>query len=100
MVSRRLVFVTSIVATAISSFTLGVIQTRRADAATDQTFDAQIASLRAEMRSQLGRTPKTESVSTAGTAGRITPAKDDVAVPTLNARAKMVAEIKQELQTE
>jgi hypothetical protein len=100
MVSRRLVFVTSIVATAISSFTLGVMQTHRADAATQQSYDAQLASLRAEVRTQLGRTPKAEAVSVAGTVGRTTTEKDSAANPSMSARAKMVAEIKQELQTE
>src|SRR5689334_18206282 len=103
MVTRRLVFVTSIVATAISSFTLGVIHTRRTDGATQGTYDAQIEALRAEMRSQLGRTQKNEAIVAAGTLGQVTPAAKDAdtdAVPSMTARAKMVAEIKQELQSE
>ncbi|HEY7288335.1 MAG TPA: serine protease [Vicinamibacterales bacterium] len=104
MVSRRLVFVTSIVATAISSFTLGVIHTRRADAASETSYDIQIAALRAEMKSQIGRAQKTEAVLPAGTMGTTakpvaTEAPAD-GVPNMTARAKMVAEIKQELQSE
>jgi hypothetical protein len=100
MVTRRLVFVTSIVATAISSFTLGVIQTRRADAAAEQSYDTQIAELRAEMRTQLGRVQKSEAVLAAGTSGTVVGRADAAASPSMNARAKMVAEIKQQLQTE
>lgn len=99
MVTRRLVFVTSIVATAISSFTLGVLHTRGSEGATQQSYDLQIAQIRAEMRSQLGGAQNAQAVSTAGEAeaGERSGAP---AGPTMSARAKMVAEIKQELQTE
>ena len=102
MISRRLVFVTSILATAVSSFTLGVLHTRRLDVSRQQTYDAQLDSLRAEIRSQLGHAQKSDAVVPAGTVGKVgVGAKDDAAVaPTLSARAKMVAEIKQELQSE
>jgi hypothetical protein len=105
MVSRRLVFVTSIVATAISSFTLGVLHTRKADADAQQAYDAQIAALRAEMRSQIGSSQRTEAVLTAGTVGKVTtqketPADQPPSLTSMAARAKMVAEIKQELQSE
>ena len=99
MISRRLVFVTSILATAVSSFTLGVIHTRRLDASKQQAYDAQLDSLRAEIRSQLGHAQKAEPVVPAGTVGRVG-VKDEAAPPTMSARAKMVAEIKQELQSE
>ena len=99
MVTRRLVFVTSILATAISSFTLGVIHTRRVDALADESFDAQIASLRAEMRTQLGRVARTEAVAPAATSGAVAP-KSSAADTAMSARAKMVAEIKQQLQAE
>ena len=104
MISRRLVFITSIIATAISSFTLGAMHMRRADAVTEQAYDAQIASLRAEMRTQLARAQRADGIVPAGTvgtsaAGKGETAKDD-ASPSMAARAKMVAEIKQELQSE
>jgi hypothetical protein len=95
MVTRRLVFVTSIVATALSSFTLGVVHTRYTDTSAQESYDAQLASLRAEMRSQLGRVTRAEAVGSAGTAGTVA-AKE----PSTSARAKMVAEIKQQLQSE
>src|SRR5262245_27799123 len=88
MVTRRLVFVTSIIATAIPSFTLGVIYTHRDGAESRE----EIASLRAEMHTRLARTPKPEPVSTTGTAVKAETGQ--------TARAKMVAEIKQELQNE
>jgi len=96
MVTRRLVFITSIVATAISSFTLGAMHTRYTDVIAQESYDAQIASLRAEMRTQLGRAQRVEAVASAGTVGTVA-AK---AEPGTAARAKMVAEIKQQLQTE
>ena len=88
MVTRRLVFVTSIVATAISSFTLGVLYTHRDDLESRE----QIASLRAEMHTRLARAPKPEAVSTTGTTVKSEAGQ--------TARARMVAEIKQELQNE
>jgi hypothetical protein len=103
MMSRRLVFLTSIVATAASFFTLGMLHARHADelsarALYGQQFDA----FRAEVRSELGKTRGSDAV--AGTSGR--PAarapKEESAdlTPSTAARAKMVAEIKQELQNE
>jgi hypothetical protein len=101
MVTRRLVFVTSIVATGISSFTLGVVHTRRSEIAADAAYHAQIEALRTEMRTQLGRSSK-EQVTPAGTIGKVETTKDVApeASPSMSARAKMVAEIKQELQSE
>ena len=96
MVTRRLVFITSIVATALSSFTLGVVHTRYTDAIAQESYDAQIASLRTEMRTQLGKVTRAEAVASAGTAGTVAVKSE----PAANARAKMVAEIKQQLQTE
>ncbi len=96
MVTRRLVFITSIVATALSSFTLGVVHTRYTDAIAQESYDAQIASLCTEMRTQLGKVTRAETVASAGTAGTLAVKSE----PAANARAKMVAEIKQQLQTE
>jgi Trypsin-like peptidase domain len=96
MVTRRLVFITSIVATALSSFTLGVVHTRYTDAIAQESYDAQIASLRTEMRTQLGKVTRAETAASAGTAGTLAVKSE----PAANARAKMVAEIKQQLQTE
>ena len=101
MVSRRLVFITSIIATAISSFTLGVMHTRRAEGSARTSYDAQLEALRTEVRTELGRSHAADAVP-AGTIGRVPSAKEAPVdpSPSMNARAKMVAEIKQELQSE
>ena len=94
MVSRRLVFVVSILATAVSCYTLGIIQARRTDALVSGAYDAKIDAIRAEVHTTLGRAAKASAVAqTAGTAGRANE-------PTSASRARMVAEIKQELQSE
>src|SRR5689334_14177693 len=105
MMSRRLVFLTSIVATAASFFTLGMLHARHVDelsarALYGQQFDA----FRAEVRSELGKNRRADGAIPAGTSGR--PAarapKEESAdlTPSTAARAKMIAEIKQELQNE
>jgi hypothetical protein len=96
MVSRRLVFVASLFATAVSCFTLGVMHARRSDTLVANAYDAKIDAIRAEVRTTLGRTKTNAVTNTAGTAGH---AKEDAA-PSAAARARMVAEIKQELQNE
>ncbi len=98
MVSRRLVFVTSIIATAISSFTLGVLHSRAGDAAAETSYNQQIEALRQELRSQIGRVQTSAPVVPAGTIGQV--ATDADPAPSMSARAKMVAEIKQQLQNE
>ena len=97
MVSRRIVLLTSILATAISCFTLGVMHARRTDAIASSAYDAKIDAIRTEVRTTLGRVPRTPALATAGTAGHV---KDDGVTPAAAARARMVAEIKQELQSE
>ena len=96
MVSRRLVFSTSILATAVSFFTLGVVHSRRADA--DASYDAQLDAIRDEM----GKTQRAEAAVPAGTTGRLAGRAQAInTVPdSPSSRARMVAEIKQELQSE
>jgi hypothetical protein len=102
MISRRLVFITSTIATAISGFTLGVMHTRHRDVATRASYEAELQALRAEVRSELGQTHKTDAVMPAGTSGKASRAKDETSdlTPSVAARARMVAEIKKELQSE
>jgi hypothetical protein len=103
MVSRRFVFLTSILATAISCFTLGVMHTQRSDATTRASDAAQLArTIRAEVQSELGRASRTDAVQPAGTSGRTTTARGEAGEPTASAaaRARMVTQIKQELQSE
>jgi hypothetical protein len=99
MISRRLVFLASILATAVSCFTLGVMHARRSDAMAAHAYDAKIDAIRAEVRTELGRTNRTgltRAVVPAGTSGQL---KDDV-LPSASARERMVREIKQQLQSE
>ena len=99
MMSRRLIFTTSILATAILFFMLGVVHSRRDAAANRASYDAKLDAIRNEVRTQLGTAQRGESVVAAGTTGRMSTAKGDAA-PTGAGRASMVAEIKEQLQTE
>jgi hypothetical protein len=93
MISRRLIFTTSILATAVFFFTMGAVQSRRDVAASRQSYDAKLDAIRREVRSELGKAGPAEAVVTAGTSGRLAPKADA-------GRARMVAEIKEQLQTE
>jgi hypothetical protein len=92
MISRRVVFFTSIVATAVSFFTLGVLQARRGEASTRTAYDARIQEIRDELRRQ-------ETVA-AGTSGTLARAHDDNEESLPASRTQMMAEIKEELQRE
>jgi len=97
MISGRLVFLTSLIATAVSCFTLGIMHARSSDMLAARVYDAKIDAIRAEVRSELGRGRRTDAVVPAGTTGQL--AREDHA-PNLSARERMVREIKQELQSE
>jgi len=94
MLSRRFVYVTSVLATAISCFTLGVMHARRSEAIVASAYDAKIDALRTEVRTTLGRAVRNATAPAATTGHASEPA------PTAGSRARMVAEIKQELQSE
>jgi S1-C subfamily serine protease len=94
MISRRLVFFTSIVATATSCFTLGVLQTRRGDALSRTAYDARIQEIRDELRRQA----ETVAAGTSGAA--IARAQDGNEDSQPASRTEMMAEIKQDLQRE
>ena len=93
MISRRLVFISSILATACSCFTLGIMHARQGDA---RVYDAKIDAIRAEMRTELGRGRRPDAVVPAGTSGEVAHSSRAGAA----ARERMVREIKQELQSE
>jgi hypothetical protein len=96
MISRRLLFLGAFVAIAVCFFTLGVVHARRGEAAVNAGYDARIEALRDEMRRELGSDPVP-----AGTTGVMTPRPRRSAVePLLASRAQMIAQIKQELQSE
>ena len=101
VVSRRTVFVAAVLATAVSFYTLGIIHARHSDAIVERAYDAKIDAIRTEVRTELGRSRRTDAVVPAGTSGQTTRAKDETDVmPAKSARDRMVAEIKQELQSE
>src|SRR5437867_8205235 len=100
MVSRRTVFVAAVLATAVSCYTLGIIHARHTDAIVERAYDAKIDAIRTEVRTELGRTRRTEAVVPAGTSGQTTRSQEGEATPSKSARDRMVAEIKQELQSE
>jgi hypothetical protein len=76
-----------LIATAISFFTLGVVGTRRSDAAAQTSYEELVRAIRSQVKSEL-RLGALAEARPAGTAG--------VGVD----RAKIVAEIKEELQSE
>jgi hypothetical protein len=90
-ISRRTVFLASIIATAVSFFTLGVIGARRSDAAAQESYQATLAAIRSAVKSELGQGTR-GGATPAGTAGHVAPGD--------TARAQIVAEIKEELQSE
>jgi hypothetical protein len=93
---RRILFLGAFVAIAASFFALGVVHARRAEASVNAAYDARIDALRDEVRRDLGR----DSVP-AGTTGETSARARRTAVePSLALRAEMVAQIKQELQSE
>jgi S1-C subfamily serine protease len=94
MVSRRVLFSSAIVTTAVSCYALGVVQSHREDVAMRAAVDAKLDEIRAEVRAEAARKPRASAVATAGTAGRAE------GVPSATARARMVAEIKEQLQSE
>ncbi len=96
MVSRRFLSVVAILSTAVAFFLLGDFQARTGDAASRAEYDAKLDAIRAEVRSQVGRVGPAAVVA-AGTGGSLTAAIGSTGDPQ---RARMVNEIKQELQSE
>jgi hypothetical protein len=100
MMSRRLIFTTSILATAILFFVIGAVHSRNRDAASRASYDAKLEAIRSEVRSELGRSSRASGadavVSTTGTTGRMA----GKAAPADTSRQRMVAEIKEQLQAE
>ena len=87
--SRRTVFLVSLIATAISFFTLGVTGARRSDAAAQASYESMLEAIRSQVKSELGK--GSSNPLPEGTAGALGGKSD---------RESMVAEIKQELQNE
>jgi hypothetical protein len=99
MISRRFLVIISLITTATSFFLLGVFHARAGDAAERETYEAKLDALRAEVRGQLG-TGRIADVQVAATTGGM-PAVTHASVSRADAaRARMVAEIKRDLQSE
>lgn len=100
MTARRVVILTSLFSTAASFFTLGVLHAGRSDAASRASYEATLDAIRADVRSDNGRAPGSDAFVPAGTTGHGTRSAEAADFGTAAARARMVAEIKQQLQTE
>lgn len=99
MISRRVVFLSSILATAISFFTLGMMHARPGGA---DAYGAELAAIRAEVRTELAGKPRIEPGVPAATVGQVDHRGREGRDlgPGGSARAKLIAEIKDELQAE
>jgi hypothetical protein len=96
MMFRRIAFITSIVATAVSCFTLGVIQARHFDWM-GASYDARFDALRVELKDAIARNANAGPVGTAGDAVQTPQQMIDSAEV---ARAEMVSQIKEQLRNE
>jgi hypothetical protein len=101
MISRRFLIIIALITTATAFFLLGDFHASTNDAADRAAYDAKLDALRAEIRTQLGRTRAAETVS-AGTAGNaVSSASFDGPSNAGDAtRAEMIAVVKRELQSE
>ena len=101
MTTRRLVFLGSVIATAVSCYTLGILHERRSQVLTARAYDAKIDAIRAEVRTELGKAarPSDPAAVPVGTGSHVSRPKDPSEVTTVT-RDRIVAEVKQELQSE
>jgi hypothetical protein len=105
MISRRVVFATSVAATAVSCYTLGVLHTRSGEAATEASYEAKLEAIRTEIRSEIGKGGPSAAGAAGTTGSQQARTPVNSSEPTVTgfdqtARARMVAEIKNELQSE
>jgi hypothetical protein len=94
MVARRFVLSILLLATAVAFFTLGTIHSRSTDIASRAVYDAKLDAIRAE----LSNAHKADAIVPAGTSGRLARTTDPLSAPA--SRARVIAEIKGQLQTE
>jgi hypothetical protein len=100
MISRRALLIITLTTTAALFFMLGVWHAQNTEALDRETYAARLDAIRAEVRSELGRSHG-DLLLPEGTSGKSEPKKDATDLsPGAAARAKMVAQIKQELQSE
>jgi len=101
MISRRFLVIVALVTTATAFFLLGVFRATTNASAERAAYVAQLDAIRAEVRAQVPPKRLKPRAAT-GTVGAAHPASDSApeATPEDAERASMVAEIKQQLQTE
>jgi hypothetical protein len=97
MISRRVGLLIAVSSAAISCFTLGAVHARRSDAAIRASYDASLDAIRSELRREIEM--ERANAVPAGTAGHGERREASVD-ETDNSRAKLMAEIKEELQNE
>src|SRR5262245_58852440 len=95
MFTRRMFVLVSLLTTAACFFLLGAHHARTGDVTDRAAYDSRLDAIRAEVRAELQQ----ENGGAAGTTGALQKADSDRRARDA-ARAKMVAEIKQELQSE
>jgi hypothetical protein len=95
MMFRRIAFITSIVATAVSCFTLGVIQAKHSEW-TGASYDARFDAFRVELNDALARNANAP-IGTSGSAVLTSQQLTDTAD---RDRAEMVSQIKEQLRNE
>jgi hypothetical protein len=96
MMFRRIAFITSILATGVSCFTLGVIQAKHDDWM-GASYDARFDAFRVELKEALARSASAAPVATTGNGAQPPQQLTDVAEV---ARAEMVSQIKEQLRNE
>src|SRR5438876_12021001 len=96
MISRRVLLLITLTSTAALFFALGAFHARTADALDRETYDAKLDAIRAEVRTELARAPHSDLVP-AGTFGRM---EGKTADSSAIARARIVSQVKEELESE
>jgi S1-C subfamily serine protease len=90
MMSRRVTYVTAILGTAVTCFTLGAVQNHRAEASARESYDSRLAKLQDELKNALTHEKMVSDVAV-GTAGAATD------VSSAAKREQLVADIKEQL---
>src|SRR3989442_262123 len=100
MIARRVLLTLTFTSTAALCFTLGASHARSSDALVRAAYDAKLDAIRAEVRGDRRR-PSYPDVVPAGTSGRVeSRVRSDEDTTTAVGRARMVTQIKKELQDE
>jgi hypothetical protein len=91
MLSRRVTFVTAILGTAVTCFTLGAVETRHAEEAARASFESKITSLREDLKKAVTRQTLARDIVAVGTAGETV----DLTSPA--GRNQLISDIKEQL---